>query len=358
MNDATSDDTRLIGFDEIEVKGFSRSVAELEWLVLVLVLLYYVAPTLYVKSRISVIAGMGCFAAFIFVFHYLNFYRRESRWKIAVETWAMIAFITWTLYFTGGLESPLLNLYLLVIITCGLTLGKLMTLLELGLITACYLWLGHDFYSMQLFTMGRFSELMSRFAPFLLVAYLTTMLSADLHYAKRAFKKLSEIDDLTGIFNRRAFKELLDREAKKAERYNRPLSVMMIDADELKCANDNYGHEAGDKLVQLVVDTVKRSLRDSDTVARVGGDEFVVLMPETDAERALEAAQRIRVAVADASLVLNQESVRTTVSIGVASFPDHGSGAADLLQKADAAMYRSKDRGRNCVTSYDQNAVN
>lgn len=347
------DGTKAPGFDEIELKGFSRSVAELEWLVLVLVLLYYVAPALFVQNKIHVIAGMGCFAAFVFAFHYLNFYRRESRWKIAIETWVMIAFITWTLKYTGGLDSPLINLYLLVIITCGLTLGKLMTILELGLITACYLWLGRNSYDLGIFTMGQFSELMARFAPFMLVAYLTTMLSADLHYAKHAFKRLSQTDELTGIFNRRAFNELLDKEAKKAERYSRPLSVMMIDADELKLANDGYGHEAGDRLVQMVVETINKSLRESDSIARWGGDEFVVLMPETDAKQGMEAAQRILSSVAKASFVLNNESIHTTVSIGVASFPDHGRGGADLLQKADAAMYVSKDRGRNCVTAYE-----
>ncbi len=346
------DSTRILGFDEIELKGFSRSVAELEWLVLVLVLLYYVAPALFVADRIHLVAGMACFAVFIFAFHYLNFYRRESRWKIAIETWVMIAFITWTLKYTGGLTSPLINLYLLVIVTCGLTLGKLMTILELGLITACYLWLGRETYALDMFSMGQFSELMARFAPFLLVAYLTTMLSADLHYAKRAFKRLSQTDELTGIFNRRAFNELLGREAVKAERYSRPLTLMMIDADELKVANDDFGHEAGDRLVQMVVETVKESLRESDSIARWGGDEFVVLMPETDAKQGMEAAQRILNSVAKASFVLNNESIQTTVSIGVASFPEQGRGGTDLLQKADAAMYASKERGRNCVTCY------
>ncbi|MBI2993705.1 MAG: GGDEF domain-containing protein [Gammaproteobacteria bacterium] len=345
-------------FDETELKGFSRSVAEIEWLLLVLVLLYYVAPDLYVANENRVLVGMGAFAAFILSFRYLNFYRREARWKIALETWAMIGFITWTLMYTGKIESPLLNLYLLVVITAGLTLGKLMTLLELLLITTCYLWMGQSQYSTAVFSMGNFSQLMAKFSPFLLVAYLTTMLSADLHYAKNAFQKLSQLDELTGVYNRRAFNKVLEQELSKATRYSRPFSLLAIDADHLKATNDRHGHETGDRLLQLLADTVRSLLRSSDVLARVGGDEFAVLMPETDLRRADDAAQRILAAARNASLVSDNTRVELKVSIGVSSFPVHGRDTVDLLQKADAAMYQSKQKGGNCVTSYSEVGVN
>jgi len=341
-------------FEETELKGFSRSVAELEWLLLVLVLLYYVAPELYLEHPGALVAGMAVFAAFVLSFRYLNFYRRESRWKIAIETWAMIAFITWTLMFTGRIESPLLNLYILVIITSGLTLGKLMTLLELALIAACYLWLGHALYANGIFTVGYFSDVMAKFTPFLLVAYLTTMLSADLHYAKQAFQKLSHTDELTGISNRRGVASALAQELEKATRYSRPFSVLMIDADDLKATNDKFGHDAGDRLVKLLAGTIGNSLRAADTLARVGGDEFLVLMPETDGQRALEAAKRIATAVESASVLISGQLVRTTVTIGIASCPEDGRTPEDLMQKADAAMYAGKKRGKSRVTPYSE----
>lgn len=354
MNFKQEEQNEDLHFDETELRGFSRSVAELEWLLLALVLFYYVAPELYKENSGAIVAGMGAFAAFVLSFRYLNFYRRESRWKIAIETWAMIAFITWTLLFTGTVESPLLNLYILVIITAGLTLGKLMTLLEIALITACYMWLGHELYSDGVFTIGYFSNLMAKLSPFLLVAYLTTMLSADLHYAKRSFQKLSDTDELTGIGNRRAIARTLAQELEKAVRYSRPFSVLLIDADDLKLTNDKFGHEAGDRLVKLVADTISSSLRAADTVARVGGDEFEVLMPETDRQHAVDAAHRIRLAIANASIPISDQSVRTTVTIGVASYPENGRSPEELKQKADTAMYAGKKQGRNRVLTYSQ----
>ena len=347
-----------LDFDETELKGFSRSIAEVEWLLLVLVLLYYVAPDLYIENENGVLIGMGAFAAFILSFRYLNFYRREAHWKIAVETWVMIAFITWTLINTGKIESPLLNLYLLVVITAGLTLGKLMTLLELILITCCYLWMGQSLYSTAIFSMTYFSQLMAKFSPFLLVAYLTTMLSADLHYAKSAFQRLSQIDELTGVYNRRAFNKALEQELSKAIRYSRPFSVLVVDLDDLKSTNDKHGHETGDRLLKLLSDTVHSLMRGSDTCARLGGDEFAVLMPETELRRGIEAAQRILAATNSASLVTEGSRVDLKASLGLSSFPEHGRDATDLLQKADAAMYLSKQKGGNRMTSYSEVGVN
>ena len=341
-----------LSVEQVELKGFSRSVAELEWLLLILVLLYYVAPGTVVRDRPGVVLAMVGFAAFVLAFRYLNFYTRETRWKLAIETWVMIGFITWVLWNTGGVDSPLLNLYLLVIITSGLTLGKLTTLLEFMLITCCYLYMGYPVYTGASFTMEVFTVLMSKFSPFLLVAYLTTMLSADLHFAKRMFKTLSETDDLTGLLNVRAFGMLVEREMSKSIRYSHAYSIMMIDADELKSINDRFGHEAGNRLIQMVARTVGDCLRTSDILARYGGDEFVVLLPETDREQAREAAERIRTAVQHASFDGNGQRVATTVSIGLASYPGDGATAVEVMDRADKAMYQSKNAGRNCVSSY------
>jgi diguanylate cyclase (GGDEF)-like protein len=351
-----NNDEGVLRFDETELRGFSRSVGELEWLLLVLVLLYYVAPGSFIEDPWKVMLGMGAFAFFVLGFRYLNFYRRDARWKIALETWVMIAFITWTLIQTGRTESPLLNLYILVLITAGLTLGKVMTLLELALITSCYFWMGHELYNHAIFTAAQFSKLMAKFTPFLLVAYLTTMLSADLHYAKRMFQRLSQTDDLTGTYNRRAMMALVQDELEKAARYSRPFSVLMIDTDNLKQVNDRYGHDVGDRLVRAVAAALKGQVRASDRVARVGGDEFFVLMPETGREKALEAANRICAAISGAAVIHGGDHITTTVSVGLASYPEDGTTAEELRERADFAMYRSKEHGRNRVTTYPEAA--
>lgn len=345
-----------VSIDELELKGFSRSVAELEWLLLVLVLLYFVAPGMVVSNREAVVGGMCAFAAFTFAFRFLNFYRREAKWKIALETFAMIGFITWVLIFTGGVNSPLLNLYLLVIITSGLTLGKMVTLLEMGLITSAYLWLGRYFYSTAMFSLEHFSEIMSTFAPFLLVAYLTTMLSADLFYAKRAFRLLSQTDELTGLFNRRAFNRMLSQELAKAERYQRPFSLMMIDADGLKGINDQFGHEAGDRFIRHLGATVSSTLRVADTCARFGGDEFVVMLPETGPVQAAEVGNRILGAVNTTPFHIAGRRLNGTISVGIATYPQDAVSQEDILHKADSAMYVGKGEGGNRVKSFSDPA--
>ncbi|OGT34716.1 MAG: hypothetical protein A2W28_08605 [Gammaproteobacteria bacterium RBG_16_51_14] len=339
-----------ISIDQQELKGFSRSIAELEWLLIILVLLYFFTPAMVAESQPQVVVGMIFYTAFFMTFRYANYFRQETRWKLALETWAMIAFITLVLWYTGKIFSPLLNLYLLVIITAALTLGKLITLLEFALIAACYLYMGYPVYADRLYSLATFSDLMAKFTPFLLVAYLTTMLSSDLHYAKRMFQRLSETDEMTGLLNRRGFKAVLERNARISERYLRSYSVLMIDADNLKQVNDKFGHESGDRLIKMVCNTIKDCMRAADVLARYGGDEFIALLPETNCEQSKEIGERARVAVAKASLSIQHERVSCTVSIGIASFPEDGENAQALLDKADNALYQSKSHGGNRVT--------
>lgn len=341
---------------QLELKGFSRSVAELEWLLLALSMLVIFIPDLAGENQQGIILSMTLFAAFIMAFHYWNFYTQEDRWKIAIETWVMIAFITSILWFTGKTSSPYLNAYLLVIIASSLTLGKVMTLLEMGLICCIYFYMGYSVFYMDIFSFTTFSELMLKFTPFLLVAYLTTMLSADMRYAKQALIKQAEIDELTGILNMRGFHNIFEHESCKSERYQRPYSIMMLDADNLKQINDTLGHEAGNQMIQMLVSAVQGCLRNTDVLARYGGDEFIVLMPETNLAQARIAGERICAAVANTSTDLAGRPLSTTVSVGIASCPDDTRDASELIEMADRAMYQSKQAGRNRVSNYSRAA--
>src|SRR5688500_16341683 len=226
-----------------ELRGFSRTVAEIEWLTVILVLLYQVVFQPGPEASAALALGTLVFGGFVLGFHYLNFYRRESNWKIAIETWMMIGFITYVLTQTGRLESPLVNLYLLVVITTALTLGKAATLLQMALIATCYLWLAKpaEDQSMAVYV----AALASQLAPMILVAYITTMLSSDIRRALIHIKALSETDELTGVLNMRAFTAIAARISRQSARYNHPYSVVMIDSDSLKVVNDQYGHAAG-----------------------------------------------------------------------------------------------------------------
>ena len=300
--------------------------------------------------------AMFFFAAFILIFHYVNFYRKETYWKLAIETWVMIVFITWALMYTGRLESPLLNLYLLVIITSALTLGKISTLLQMLLIAACYVWLGHYERIGSLPLIPFLATLATQLAPLVLVAYITTMLSADIRRALVQIKLLSEIDDLTGALNMRAFNMVSERVFRQSTRYSHQFSILMVDSDSLKSVNDAHGHEAGNRLLKMITLSIQSHLRDSDYVARYGGDEFIVLLPETSCSGATGVATRIRQQIESAVLATRTEPVRTTVSIGIACYPDHGSNLDIIMEKADLAMYSSKTGGKNRTTVYSGNS--
>jgi diguanylate cyclase (GGDEF)-like protein len=342
------------GFEAEELRGFARTVAEIEWLLVILVMLYQVVQGRSDDSNAQIYLGLIVYSAFVIGFRYFNVYRTESRWKLAIETWVMIIFITWIIYHTGRLESPLTNLYLLTIITAALTLGKLITLLEMALIAACYIFIGYSTTDDSLFWLTNAGDFMSLLAPMVLVAYITTMLSADIRTALSRIKIISETDELTGIYNVRAFTSLADRMHKQSIRYSQPYSILMVDSDNLKTINDTYGHEAGNRLLKLAVTCIQQGLRETDIFARYGGDEFVVLLPQTKTDGAFQVAERIRKAIAATPLDTHGKDVPTTVSIGLASFPNQGAELAVVMNRADQALYTSKKRGRNrCAVSGD-----
>jgi diguanylate cyclase (GGDEF)-like protein len=335
--------------EQEELRGISRTVAEIEWLLLILVLLYLAFGGPAVESRSAVEMALFFYAAFILAFHYLNFFSTGSRWKIAVETWAMLLFIAWVLWFTGRLASPLLNTYLLVIITCALTLGKAVTLLEMALIAACYIFLGWQSAPAELLTLGYAGRLAAQLAPMVLVAYVTTMFSADIRYGLNRAKLMSETDELTGIYNRRGFAIAADPQFAQSQRHGRPASVLMIDLDNLKTINDTLGHAAGDEAIKIVARCIAGELRLTDVAARRGGDEFIALLAETPLAGALEVASRIRRSLAEAASALPQP---VSVSIGVASYPQHAKGIDSLITRADRALYAAKEGGRNRVEQF------
>jgi diguanylate cyclase (GGDEF)-like protein len=343
-------DAGRVDIEQIELKGFASSIAEIEWLLLLLVILYYVSPNAVILYPDSFVMSMVAFTAFVLSFHYVNAQGQQRRWKLALETWVMILFITWVVWNTGGVSSPLNNLYLLAIIISAITLGKIVTVLEIILIGSVYLLIS-QLDDIQ-FTLSEFSQLMIYFAPFVLVAYVTTLLVADLYAGRSMFKALAETDDMTNLLNKRSFLSLFDKISIDAVSNEQALSVMMIDADNLKHVNDKYGHQAGDKLITSVADTIVDCMRSSDIICRYGGDEFVVMLPRLGSVRAWELGERLCKAVANQSFDSDGEKISTTVSIGVASWPDNVIEVTDLLAKADESLYESKRQGRNRVTAY------
>ena len=161
---------------------------------------------------------------------------------------------------------------------------------------------------------------------------------------------LSTTDPLMGIYNRMFFNKRIGYEFQRADRYRKPLALMILDLDHFKQVNDNHGHPFGDLVLKRFAMLITENVRNVDIVARYGGEELVVLLPETNKEQAVSVAERIRSSVERSVITSEGISVSITVSIGLAFFPAEGIESTDeLLKIADQALYQAKKEGRNCV---------
>ena len=165
--------------------------------------------------------------------------------------------------------------------------------------------------------------------------------------------QMATFDSLTGFHSRDYFFRRLDEEYRRVARYRGQFALLMLDLDGFKGINDRCGHLAGDQYLRSISDTIRDQLRDADIPCRYGGDEFCLLMPETDLEGARVIAERIRDAVSAHVVAAEGHGVRTTVSIGLAAFPEHDTGTVrGLLRNADEALYRAKRQGRDRVVPF------
>jgi diguanylate cyclase (GGDEF)-like protein len=165
-------------------------------------------------------------------------------------------------------------------------------------------------------------------------------------------QRLSNTDELTGLYNRRQFFELAGCEFERACRYRHPLSAIMIDTDHFKQVNDTYGHAVGDQVLKDMGTRFRENLRKIDIIGRYGGDEFSILLPEDDLDSAHHAAERLRRCIADSPVDTNQGPLAVTVSVGVAAFSQDCLSLKSLLDRADIAMYVAKENGNNRVEIY------
>jgi diguanylate cyclase len=177
------------------------------------------------------------------------------------------------------------------------------------------------------------------------------LLGHELKMANRIADHIARTDELTGINNRRAFMELGEQTTRLCQRQRQPLSALLLDVDHFKQINDTYGHSAGDLVLKQIGSLMAQQFRAADVCGRIGGEEFAVLLADTDTQAATSVANKFRQEVANATLQWQGHSLQVTVSIGVAS---HNADLGTLLQRADAAMYQAKNSGRNRVVCQEE----
>lgn len=157
------------------------------------------------------------------------------------------------------------------------------------------------------------------------------------------------LDGLTGVYNRRYFLDMLEREIARNERHHRVFSLVILDLDLFKQINDDLGHLAGDDILQALGAVLRKRVRRNDTAARIGGEEFAILLPETRLDSALEVAEDVRQAVSDHEFRAGDRTIALTTSAGVAQWLPEMQSASEILRAADEALYAAKEAGRNCA---------
>jgi diguanylate cyclase (GGDEF)-like protein/PAS domain S-box-containing protein len=175
----------------------------------------------------------------------------------------------------------------------------------------------------------------------------------DRKYTEGRLEHLANTDSLTGVSNRRFFIDAVEYELLRSKRSGSPAALLMIDIDHFKQVNDKFGHAVGDTVIKHIVDLSFGCLRRTDHIGRLGGEEFAILLPETDSDGAGVFASRLREIIAATPTHTSENEITTTVSIGVALLTTNDTDANSILKRADMALYKAKERGRNCVEFAD-----
>lgn len=169
-------------------------------------------------------------------------------------------------------------------------------------------------------------------------------------------EKLAGTDPLTGVFNRRRLFQIAEQELLRSQRYGSPFSVMMLDVDHFKQVNDTYGHLAGDTVLREVAETVRQELRVTDFLGRYGGEEFAVILTETDCQQAAEVGDRIRSQLEALTVLTGGHVVQLTVSIGIGGYQLPSDDIDTIIKRADIALYHAKANGRNACSIFGDSA--
>ena len=335
-------------------KGYDRIMGNISWLLIALV-------TLDIKlmpadhSNIFFLATL-CVLLFAYNFNarYGLLSNRYSQFKTFVDLMVFLAFIVAACWYTGRITSPFMSLIYLVLMATSLTQGKRITYFMAGLAITSYILLASEEFRSGYNILSHILELF----PFMLIAHLGAMLSGETESARREVERLSFTDEVTGINNMRNFFMLSQAQESLAKRYKRQFSICMIDADNLKKINDQHGHLAGTELIRQVANMITANIRSSDISARYGGDEFVIMFNETGKQEVAAAVERIVAGMAATPFIFENAALTTTLSAGIAAYPEDGTDVETVMAKADEAMYISKRSGKNRLTIYSSSAGN
>ncbi|MDR3580332.1 MAG: GGDEF domain-containing protein [Oryzomonas sp.] len=329
--------------------GYDRIMGNISWLLIALV-------TLDIKLMPNEHASLFFLAVFCVLLFFYNINARYgalsskySPFKTFVDLMVFLAFIVAVCWYTGRITSPFMSLIYLVLMATSLTQGRRVTYFMAVLAISSYVLLASEEFK----GLNDFLTHTLELFPFMLIAHLGAMLAGETESARREVERLSLTDEVTGINNMRNFFILANAQEKLSKRYNRPYAICMIDADNLKKVNDRHGHLAGTELIRQVAAMIVSTVRGADICARYGGDEFVIMFTETTKHDVIAAVERIVSNMATTPFAFEGVMLSTTLSAGLAGYPEDGGDVRTVMANADEAMYVSKRTGKNRLTVFN-----
>jgi diguanylate cyclase (GGDEF)-like protein len=337
--------------DGVPTRTYDRVVRIVSWIFLLATTTIVGVTGLWPQNQAAILALLALAGLFVLVIHDLLPEDTLGPAKFVVEGSVAVTVATMLVALTGGVQSPFFFVYPLIVggaalvVTPAITLA-LATTAALGYLLAVLVGTPEGLVGIPSTT----ATVGINLTAMILLAYVAMVIAREQRRSRDAAIRLSTIDPLTQLFNRGFFFAALEREIARSARSGRGFCLLMMDLDELKTINDRLGHFHGDRVLRAVGEVVNAGVRRIDTAARYGGDEFVVLLPETDPTGAFVLAEKIRIGVNEMALPLPETEVKPSLSVGVVSYPDDGTTADELMISADGAMYSSKRSGKNRVT--------
>ena len=336
--------------DGVSTQTYDRIVRIVSWVFILTTSVIVAATGLWAETQPAILILLAFGGMFVVIIHDLLPADALGPAKFIVEGSVAITVSTMLVALTGGVASPFFFAFPLIVGGAALVVSPAITV---ALAAAASL--GYVLAVLAGSAPGSLGPATSaavgvNLIALILLAYVAMVIAREQRRTRDAAIRLSTVDSLTGLFNRTFFFAALEREIARCARSGRGFCLLMMDLDELKSINDRLGHFHGDRVLRGVGEVIALGVRKIDTAARYGGDEFVVLLPETDPTGAFILAEKIRLGVGALPIELPGAGNRPSLSIGVVSFPDDGRSADELIISADGAMYASKRAGKDRVT--------
>jgi len=338
---------RATGPGGVSPRAYDRVVRVVSWGFILTVASIIAVTGSWARNAPAIYLLLALAGLFVLVVHDLLPPTALGPAKFILEGSLAITFATLLVYLTGGHESPFFFVFPLIVAGAALVVSPRVTLALGAVASVGYILAAAGVPDGPGITLPVVGNVGINLIALILLAYVAVVIAREQRHAREAAFRMSTVDPLTGLFNRTFFFAALGREVERSARSGRGFCLLMMDLDELKEINDRHGHFVGDQVIRGVGDAIRSGIRKIDIAARYAGDEFVVLLPETDPTGAYVLAEKVRLGVAD--LRIADPPLQTSVSIGVVAYPADGTTSDELMINADQAMYESKRSGKNRV---------